>query len=158
MNSRRSHIPSGAADWHYILAEETGPIDRAQSEADIVQRCWRFEGSSPVRARVELLLRTAPDPPPAALVFLPRDPSDAALETLVTVAQRAAAEVTSLTVIDEGDTASGFLATICQEYPDMSVQLIRIARTVDADNAAVSSAVAVAASAAVPGVLRSNSG
>lgn len=148
----RVTIPSGVSDWHYALVAETGSVDLAQPEAEVEARCWRVEGASPIRARVERLLRAAPHGPPAILVFLPEDPDDAAVSLLVVAARCAVAEVMPLAVIDQGDTASGFLATICQEHPDMAVRLVRVAASAaNAATAVVVSAVAEAASASVPG-------
>jgi len=145
-------VPSGVSDWHYALVAETGSVDLAVPEAEVAPRCWRVEGASPIRTRVERLLRAAPHGPPAILVFVPEDPDDAAVSTLVAAARCAVAEVLPLTVIEQGDTASGFLATVCQEHPDVAIRLIRVAASAaNAATAVVVSAVAAAASASVPG-------
>ena len=57
-----------------------------------------------------------------------------------------------LTVVDQGDTVSGFLAAIGQEHPDTAIRLIRVATGAGhAAAAAVASAVAEVASVSSPG-------
>ena len=104
-------VPPGVADWHHVLIAETGPADRGWPEPE--PRCWRIEGVSPLRGPVERLLPAGPQALPAALVFLPEDPDDVAVGLLVAAARRAVTEGVPLVVIDQGETASGFLATIC---------------------------------------------
>ena len=144
--------PLGVADWHRVLVAETGSADPALHKAEADPRFWHVEGVSTLRVPVERLLRNTANGPPAILVFLPEDPGDLAVGSLVAAARRAASEAIPLTVIDQGDTASGFLATICQEHPDMAIRLVRVAAgAAKAAAAALASTVAKAASVSSPG-------
>jgi enediyne polyketide synthase len=142
-------VPPGVADWHHVLIAETGPADRGWPEPE--PRCWRIEGVSPLRGPVERLLPAGPQALPAALVFLPEDPDDVAVGLLVAAARRAVTEGVPLVVIDQGETASGFLATICQEHPDVAVRLVRVAPILGHATAAVARTAAAAAIPSGPG-------
>jgi enediyne polyketide synthase len=142
----------GVTDWHLILVEEVTPDVRVRPAPSTDPHLWHVYGTSPLRTAVERLLTAAPEGPPAVLAFLPGEPGDGAVMTLLTAARRAVAEAIPLTVVDHGDTASGFLATICQEHPGLPVRLIRLAaRTAESAATEMARAIAAAGVADTPG-------
>ncbi|MFI6510341.1 type I polyketide synthase [Streptosporangium sp. NPDC050855] len=128
----RAPTPAGVADWHRVLVphrepaqEPTGPTGPTGQSAD---HAWRLWGSGPLRAALEPLLHTDDHAPSAQLVFLPEDPDDHEITPLLDAARTAVETATALTVIDHGDTASGYLGTIRQEHPDLAVRWIGATR------------------------------
>jgi enediyne polyketide synthase len=118
--------PAGLADWHRALVAETGPADPSVIEGEPRPRCWLVHGHSTYRPDVAELLPTAVEAAPALLAFLPEDPADADIAALLAAARHACAEAIPLTIVDEGDTASGFLGTICMEHPELAGRLVMV--------------------------------
>ena len=136
-------IPAGVADWHRILIEVPEP---AQPPTDLGLRrrppgsgpesqpaapqpgYWEVLGTGVLREPVEQMLPAVPPgiAPSGILHFLPEEPDDADIAALVAAARQAVGQDVTLTVVDHGDTASGFLATVAQEHPDAAIRLIRV--------------------------------
>jgi enediyne polyketide synthase len=114
-------VPPGVSDWHRVLVAGTEPIDVPGDEQP---NAWRVHGRGPLRAAVEPLLRTSPVAAPAVVLFLPEDPGEQDIAALVDVSRAATTAGIPLTVVDHGDSASGFLGTIRQEHPDQLVRWV----------------------------------
>jgi enediyne polyketide synthase len=155
-------IPAGVADWHRVLIP--GFVPRASSPEPTVAsrsaramaapRSWNIYGDGPGRKPVEALLPAAPDGTPAVLAFVPANPDDDSAAALVTAAGQAVRLGVPLTVVDHGDTSSGFLAAICADKPELSVRLIQLdgqASTAPAQAAAASILASIADAPADPG-------
>lgn len=123
---------AGVAPWHRLLLPGR---KRAELPDEQVGLTWRIWGSGPLRVELEPRLDIDDRRPEAELVFLPEDPSDEDMATLVDVARTAVEEQRPLAVVDHGDTATGFLATIRQEHPG------QIARWIGARSAKAAEAV-----------------
>ncbi|GAA3119773.1 type I polyketide synthase [Planomonospora alba] len=114
-------VPAGVADWHRILVPRREPVDLG---AEGIDHTWRVWGRGPLRAEVEPLLHTDDWQPSAELFFLPEDPGDEDIAGLLDVTRAAVEKATPLTVVDHGDTASGYLATVRQEHPDLEIRWV----------------------------------
>ncbi len=95
----RPGSPAGVASWHRVFRTERHPIT----------------------------LPPPGDPAEGAHVLLPADPADSEIETLVNAARAAVAARRPLTILDLGDTAAGFAATIRAEHPEVTVRYARLA-------------------------------
>ncbi|WP_440102544.1 type I polyketide synthase [Streptosporangium sp. H16] len=113
--------PPGVTDWHRVLVPRPEPVELTGRTAD---HSWRIRGSGPLRAELEPLLRIGERRPLAELLFLPEDPGDQDIAELLDVARAAVETATPLTVVDHGDTASGYLATIRQEHPESAIRWV----------------------------------
>ncbi|GAB3974333.1 hypothetical protein GCM10029978_055710 [Actinoallomurus acanthiterrae] len=121
-SERLERRTGGVAEWHRVLIPETRPADPPGAPQRLD---WRILGTGSLRASIEPRLQIAPHTQPAYLVFLPEDPDDDAIGALLDGTRRALAEDAPLTVVDQGDTASGFLGTIAQEHPGRPVRWVR---------------------------------
>ncbi|WP_062436777.1 type I polyketide synthase [Herbidospora daliensis] len=108
---------AGVASWHRLLTEHTEPVELAVADRP---HAWRISGRGPLRDALEPSLQSGGD---AELVFLPEDPSDEDVAALVEAARTGS----PLTVVDHGDTASGFLASVRAEHPDRWLRWISAA-------------------------------
>ncbi|MFE3450358.1 SDR family NAD(P)-dependent oxidoreductase [Nonomuraea sp. NPDC059194] len=123
---------AGVGPWHRLLLPSRKPADLSDERVGVTWRVW---GSGPLRAELAPRLDTDDRQPDAELVFLPEDPSDEDIITLVDAARTAVAEGRPLVVVDHGDTATGFVATIRQEHAG------QVARWIGASSAKAAEAV-----------------
>ncbi|GGL40595.1 type I polyketide synthase [Planomonospora parontospora] len=114
-------VPAGVAEWHRILGPRHEPVELTEEATD---HTWRVWGRGALRAELEPLLRTDDWQPSAELVLLPEDPDDQDIAGLLDIAKAAVDKAVPLAVIEHGDTAAGYLATIRQEHPDRAVRWI----------------------------------
>ncbi|WP_062355559.1 type I polyketide synthase [Herbidospora yilanensis] len=103
----------GVASWHRLLVEDTEPVELASAARP---HAWRISGRGPLREALSLRAGSA-----AELVFLPEDPSDDDVATLVSAVRTGS----PVTVVDHGDSASGFLASVRAEHPGRWLRWIR---------------------------------
>ncbi|WP_338743088.1 SDR family NAD(P)-dependent oxidoreductase [Actinomadura luteofluorescens] len=124
--------PEGVREWHRVLVEFTRPVEL---DAEPASCTWRVFGGGRLRALVEPRLAALPeqDARPAVVAFLPEDPDDRAIDALLEAAHLAVDAGAPFTVVDSGDTASGFAGTIAAEYPSLPVRWIRVLETAPAD-------------------------
>ncbi|MEV4285534.1 SDR family NAD(P)-dependent oxidoreductase [Nonomuraea bangladeshensis] len=113
----------GVAPWHRLLRRRLSPAAAAGETVDLT---WRVGGGGPLRAEIEPSLHLSEADADAELYFLPEDPDDDAVAGLVAAARSAVDLHRPLTVVDHGDTASGFLAGICQEHPGQAMRWIGV--------------------------------
>ncbi|MEU8206457.1 SDR family NAD(P)-dependent oxidoreductase [Streptosporangium sp. NPDC049046] len=99
---------AGVAGWHRLLTEHTEPVELGRAEHS---HAWRVSGRGPLRRSLEPTLLRGTD---AELVFLPEDPSDEDIAELLAAVRTGS----PVTVVEQGDTASGFLASVRAEHPD----------------------------------------
>ncbi|RVX39779.1 enediyne polyketide synthase [Nonomuraea polychroma] len=114
----------GLADWHRILLPTAEPVtlpEQAETYA------WQVVGAGPLLHGLASLLPVPSAERSAMLIFLPEDPTDSDVDVMVSSVRAAVAEGMPLTVVDHGDTASGLLATIRQEYPGQVARWIGVA-------------------------------
>ncbi|GAA4084673.1 SDR family NAD(P)-dependent oxidoreductase [Actinomadura miaoliensis] len=116
-------VPAGVAEWHRLLVEEPHPIEPPRERR---RHAWRVFGDGPLRHAVEPLLDTDGDAAAAIAAFLPEDPGDAAVAALLDAARLAVRSGTPLTVVDRGDTASGFVGALACEHPRLDIRWIRV--------------------------------
>lgn len=132
--------PEGVREWHRVLVGSTRPIE---PDAEPRTYAWHVFGGGRLRALVEPRLtilpgddpRAAPsgDAPPGVVAFLPENPDDHAIDALLDAAHTAVDIDAPFTVVDSGDTASGFAATIAAEYPSLPVRWVRALTAAPAD-------------------------
>ncbi|MDH2429182.1 type I polyketide synthase [Sphaerisporangium sp. TRM90804] len=116
-------VPPGVADWHRVLVPVLTPVELPEDAPE--RYTWDVRGSGPMRRAVEPLLPRGETATQAIAVFLPEDPGDADIDELVCGAREAMMSGAPLAVVDQGDTASGFLGTLRQEYPGHPVRSVR---------------------------------
>ncbi|MEV5830917.1 SDR family NAD(P)-dependent oxidoreductase [Spirillospora sp. NPDC052242] len=133
--------PPGVDEWFRVFAGERRPVRLSGERA---ARRWRVCGGGALRDLAEPLLDSAADAPPAYAVFLPEDPGDEAIGALLEAAADALAAGASLTVVDLGVTAPGFVGGLAQEYPGRDL------RWIGADAATEAAARTVADALATP--------
>ncbi|WP_433381120.1 type I polyketide synthase [Streptosporangium sp. CA-115845] len=114
---------AGVAPWHRLLLPGRKLAILSDEQVDVTWRVW---GTGPLRGELGPRLDIDDRQPDAELVFLPEDPSDEDISTLIDAARTAVEELRPLTVVDHGDTATGFLATIRQEHPDQVARWIGV--------------------------------
>jgi enediyne polyketide synthase len=123
-------VPPGVADWHRVLVPVLTPVEPGEDATGRFD--WDVRGAGAMRRAVEPLLPRGETAPRAIVVFLPEDPADADIDELVCGAREAVRSGVPLAVVDQGDTASGFLGTIRQEYPGHPVRSVRAASATSA--------------------------
>ncbi|MGR6913125.1 type I polyketide synthase [[Actinomadura] parvosata] len=116
--------PPGLADWHRILLPVAEPVTLPE-EAETY--AWQVVGAGPLLHAVTPVLPVTPTGRSAMLIFLPENPTDNDIDVMVSSVRAAVAEGMPLTVVDHGDTASGFLATIRQEHPGQVARWVGVA-------------------------------
>jgi enediyne polyketide synthase len=124
--------PEGVRDWHRVLVEYARPVEL---DAEPGSRAWHVFGDGRLRALVEPRLTaltegderadSSGDPRTAVVAFLPENPDDRAIDALLEAAHLAVDTGAPFTVVDSGDTASGFVGTIAAEYPSLPVRWVR---------------------------------
>lgn len=132
--------PEGVRDWHRVLVEYARPVEL---DAEPGSRAWHVFGDGRLRALVEPRLTaltegdaradSSGDPRPAVVAFLPENPDDGAIDALLEAAHLAVDTGAPFTVVDSGDTASGFVGTIAAEYPSLPVRWVRALAAAPAD-------------------------
>ncbi|WP_051468873.1 type I polyketide synthase [Actinomadura oligospora] len=113
----------GVDRWFRVFALERRP---ARPAGDGGARAWRLSGHGPLRKAVAPLLQDDPDAPPALAVFLSEDPADQVVADLLEAAAEAVRGDVPLTVVDHGDTASGFLGGLALEHPGLALRRIAV--------------------------------
>jgi enediyne polyketide synthase len=116
-------VPPGLSPWHRLFVPEAVPVALPDPPAE--RYAWQVHGLAPLRDVVEQRLATTPDAAPAVLVFLPANPGGHDIAVLLDASRRAVDGGAPLVVIDQGDTASGFVGTLREEHPDQVIRLIR---------------------------------
>lgn len=114
---------AGLAPWHRLLLPGRKQAELTDEPVSITWRVW---GSGPLRAEIAPQLDTIDRRPDAELVFLSEDPSEGDITDLVDAARTAVEERRPIAVVDHGDTATGFLASIRQEHVDQAVRWIGV--------------------------------
>nr|AAP92148.1 EspE [Actinomadura verrucosospora] len=124
--------PEGVREWHRVLVEFSRPVE---PEAGTASHAWHVFGGGRLRALVEPRLTARPEGEarPAVVAFLPENPDDGAIDALVEAAHLAVDTEAPFTVVDSGDTASGFVGTIAAEYPSLPVRWVRALEAAPAD-------------------------
>ncbi|MEV0666819.1 type I polyketide synthase [Actinomadura luteofluorescens] len=124
--------PEGVREWHRVLVEYTRPVEL---DAEPAPHAWHVFGGGRLRALVEPRLTALPeeDARPAVVAFLPEDPDDRAIDALLEAAHLAVDTEAPFTIVDSGDTASGFAGTIAAEYPSLPVRWVRALEAAPAD-------------------------
>ncbi|MEV4007748.1 SDR family NAD(P)-dependent oxidoreductase, partial [Actinomadura sp. NPDC049753] len=124
--------PEGVREWHRVLVEFSRPVEL---DAGRASHTWHVFGGGRLRALVEPRLTALPEgePRPAVVAFLPENPDDGAIDALVEAAHLAVDTGAPFTVVDSGDTASGFVGTIAAEYPSLPVRWVRALEAAPAD-------------------------
>jgi enediyne polyketide synthase len=112
--------PAGVAAWFRCLVPQAQPV---ADLPEAMPRRWRLRGAAPADW-------PAQEDPAAAgtdtiVFFLPADPDDGRVADLVAACREAIEEHLGLVVVDHGDTASGLLGSLAQEFPDRSLLWIR---------------------------------
>ncbi|MEV5569957.1 SDR family NAD(P)-dependent oxidoreductase [Spirillospora sp. NPDC052269] len=116
----------GVDRWFRVFALGRRPARPARPAADGGARAWRLSGHGPLWKAVAPLLQDDPGAPPAHAVFLPEDPADQAVSDLLAAAAEAVRDDVALTVVDHGDTASGFLGGLALEHPGLALRRIAV--------------------------------
>jgi enediyne polyketide synthase len=132
--------PAGVTEWHRVFGRELAAA-AIPGEPQQAYR-WQVHGTSPLRTAIEPLLPSTDDGPTAVLVFLPEDPADPDIATLIAAARSAAGSASLLAVVDHGDTASGFLASVGQEHPGLATRRVEAGPSGGASPRQVSAAIA----------------
>ncbi|MGI5201863.1 SDR family NAD(P)-dependent oxidoreductase [Spirillospora sp. CA-108201] len=123
--------PEGVREWHRVLVEFTRPVE---PDAGHASHTWQVFGGGRLRALVEpRLAGSSADAGPAVVAFLPENPDDRAVDAMIEAARLAVDAEAPFTVVDSGDTASGFVGTIAAEYPSLPVRWVRAAAGAPAD-------------------------
>ncbi|RMI34594.1 SDR family NAD(P)-dependent oxidoreductase, partial [Actinomadura harenae] len=115
----------GVERWFRVFALERRPARPAGARAGGA-RAWRLSGHGPLWKEVAPLLQDDAGAPPAFAVFLPEDPSDQAVSDLLAAAAEAVRDGVPLTVVDHGDTASGFVGGLALEHPGLALRRIAV--------------------------------